>query len=121
MHLDRGKILDYAINTISGKHKRFETRSTNMGVWHADHVLPLWNLTEDMRGNIEFWLLGNLETRCLECHEEKSVIETKARAKMKRLEGKRIGTAKAKPKRAMQSRGFDKKFRKKMSGEVVPA
>lgn len=76
---------------------------------HADHKNPLW-----CTGTNE---ADNWQLLCLLCHGAKTKRESAARAKTKRLENARLGLKKQRgPK--MQSRGFDKRLRKRMDGTV---
>lgn len=54
----------------------------------------------------------NLRPVHTECHKKKTARDIKDNAKIKRL------LKPKKPKRKMKSKGFDKRFRKKMSGTV---
>lgn len=48
--------------------------------WDVDHIKPL----VEAKGDISYWKLDNLATRCKDCHKAKSIAETKARAKARR-------------------------------------
>ena len=45
--------------------------------WQLDHEKPLI----DAAGDISFWMLKNLSTRCLRCHSKKTLKENKERGK----------------------------------------
>ena len=85
----------------------------------VDHVIPLWKvkgLPIEIRR--KYYLLGNLQLLCSPCHKRKSAKEAAERAHFNRLAKTKDGNAK--PKRhKLQSRGFDKRYRKRMNGEVV--
>lgn len=92
---------------------------TERQYWEVDHAHPLWlvDRSKPFEEIIQYWQLGNLLTRCTDpCHKEKSAEEAAARAKGKRIRGETGQGRKAK----IQSRGFDKRFTKKLNGQVVP-
>ena len=53
--------------------------------WHVDHIQPLIQAN----GDISFWKMPNLQTLCLACHNKKTSLESKARAKA-RADAKRL-------------------------------
>jgi len=61
--------------------------------------------------------LDNLALLCIGCHAEKTRRDVKAIAKAKRIARKLAGTW-PKHGRKLQSRGFDKRLRKKLDGTV---
>ena len=76
----------------------------------ADHKNPLW-----CTGTNE---ADNWQLLCISCHGAKTKREATARAKVKRLERMRWEALKKPNGRKMQSRGFDKRLRKRMDGRV---
>lgn len=50
------------------------------GVWHMDHIKPLYQAN----GDIDYWRLGNLQTLCTECHKDKTILEAKDRAQLRK-------------------------------------
>lgn len=99
-----------------GHHTKIE-RVTSL---ELEHTNPLWSVAHappEVRR--QFFGPGNLRLRCSKCHGKKTAAESGDRAHMKRAKSKDEGTF-AKPKRQIQSRGFDKSRRKKMDGSVVP-
>lgn len=81
------------------------------GPYIVDHGLQLW-----LGGADE---LDNLFLHHPDCDKPKTAADAKRRAKTKRQKAKDEGTF-AKPKRQIQSKGFDKSRRRKMDGSVVP-
>jgi len=74
---------------------------------HIDHIVPLFLAgTEDD---------DNLAVICPECHKGKNKTEAKVRGKIRRLSGMN----KTRKKKKIQSRGFDRRFKKKLDGSVV--
>lgn len=63
-----------------------------------DHIHALW-----IGGGNE---TANFRALCIPCHKLKTFADTKARAKTKRLEARRLGTAKFKVKRRWPKRSF---------------
>lgn len=85
------------------------TRKLRAGQWDCDHVIPL--------------ILGgkhresNLQPLCTTpCHSEKSKLDVKLKAKVARVRKRHLGIRK--PSRFPGSR--DSRWKKKISGEVVP-
>lgn len=58
--------------------------------------------------------LSNRELRCPDCVKPKNAEDAARHAKIKRLRGE----TKTGPKKKIQSRGFDKRYRKRMNGQV---
>lgn len=77
---------------------------------HYDHRLPLWAGGADDPSNLDALLPDH--------HGIKTQIEASKRAKADRAGRKHRGEWRA-PKKRIQSRGFDKRLRKKLNGEVV--
>lgn len=77
---------------------------------HADHKNPLWCTGDNAADN---WQL-----LCIPCHGAKTKREAAARAKTKRLENIRLHGTKKRRGRKMQSRGFQTRLRRRMSGVV---
>ncbi len=75
-----------------------------------DHEHPLW-----CGGDNE---MDNRQGLCDDCHKPKTKCEAKARGKMKRLERIRLHGLKKPKDRKLESRGFDMRLRRKMSGRV---
>ncbi len=75
----------------------------------ADHMAPLWATADN--GTDNFQLL------CGGCHARKTRAEAAARGKTKRLENARLNGRKVAASK-MQSRGFDTRLRRLMSGKV---
>ena len=48
--------------------------------WQLDHEKPLI----EANGNVWYWSLENLATRCVECHKKKTIKENKLRKESKR-------------------------------------
>lgn len=82
-----------------------------------EHDIPLWLTThlpdEERR---RYFGPTNLLLRCRVCHSKKSAREAADRAKTNRLKAKAEG--KAKPKRKLARRGFNKTLRRRMNGTV---
>ena len=79
----------------------------------ADHELSLFLGGADDESNL-IW-------KCQPCHSAKThKHDAKAHAKVRRLI-KKADPENRKSSRPIQSRGFDKRFRKTLRGEVVPA
>ena len=74
-----------------------------------DHILPLClgGTNDD----------DNWHGLCRKCHAAKTKREAAARAKTKRLENVRLGLKKRR-RRKLQSRPFDTRLRRKVSGQV---
>jgi hypothetical protein len=55
--------------------------------WHADHIIPLWNIPVDVSldDRDKYWGLSNIQTLCYGCHKKKTCAEAKERALMRRL------------------------------------
>lgn len=49
--------------------------------WEVDHIRPLY----EANGDIDFWKMPNLATRCLDCHKQKSAREAAQRAAARKL------------------------------------
>ena len=79
------------------------------GPFIVDHIIPLW-----ISGNDED---DNLWTLCVACDKTKTANDIKAIAKSKRI----LGITKTGPKKKIQSRPFDTRFKKKLNGNVVLA
>ena len=77
------------------------------GPFIVDHISPLW-----ISGNDDD---DNLWTLCETCNKNKTANDIKAIAKSKRI----LGITKTGPKKKIQSRGFDTRFKKKLNGNVV--
>jgi 5-methylcytosine-specific restriction endonuclease McrA len=88
---------------------------------HIDHKVPLWKVTHvEERERIKYFGPGNLQILCEKCHAIKTAREATERAHYARLAQKSSTGQKSKPsKRIMRSRGFDKRFRRKLSGQVT--
>lgn len=54
----------------------------------VDHVVPLWNLTDDERLELKWWLPFNLELLCRRCHGKKTRREARRRAQIARSSGR---------------------------------
>ena len=69
----------------------------------VDHVVPLWKVADlEPAQRRQYFLLGNLQLLCFDCHKQKSAKETAERAHHRRLaKGPRQRKG-----RAMQSRPF---------------
>lgn len=80
----------------------------------VDHKVPLWKVADlPPARRREYFLLGNLQLLCGQCHKLKSAKEAAERAHHKRLvKGKKRRG------RAMQGQGFDTRLRKRMDGTV---
>lgn len=77
-----------------------------------DHEIPLDLLGKDDP--------DNLQAICrVPCHRDKTKADAKVIAKSRRIRRKNEGTWR-KPKVKLRSRGFDKRFKKKLDGTVVP-
>lgn len=50
------------------------------GEIEVDHIRPLWSLTEDLRGDLRWWLPFNLQILCIACHRAKTKWEAGHRA-----------------------------------------
>lgn len=50
------------------------------GPVEVDHVRPLWSLTTVERYELRWWLPGNLQLLCPECHKGKTAREARDRA-----------------------------------------
>lgn len=50
----------------------------------VDHRRPLWSLTDDERDDLDWWLLGNLQLLCPDCHKAKTKREAADRAALRR-------------------------------------
>lgn len=96
----------------------------------VDHVIPLWKIVGmEPHAARKFFGPTNLQLLCGPCHTEKTSREAAERAHLKRLmkksapakETHRSGPKSSIPKRktAFQSRGFCKKYRRKMNGTTV--
>jgi hypothetical protein len=49
--------------------------------WQLDHIRPLI----EAKGDLSFWRMGNLATRCNTCHFLKSAQENSDRAKLRKI------------------------------------
>jgi hypothetical protein len=56
------------------------------GSWQADHVVPLWSLSESLtwRQRLAYFLLPNLQALCVPCHKGKCADEARQRADLRR-------------------------------------
>ena len=80
----------------------------------VDHRVPLWKVADLPPANRrQYFMLTNLWLLCSDCHKRKSAKESAERAHMKRL-----GKPKKRRGRAMQSRPFDTRLRRRMDGRV---
>lgn len=77
--------------------------------WAVDHIVPVW-----MGGADE---ASNWQALCVPCHALKTSGDQSAIAKVKRIHARQDGTRRERS--AIPSRGFDKRFRKRMDGTVV--
>ena len=77
------------------------------GPFIVDHISPLW-----ISGNDDD---DNLWTLCEACNKIKTARDMGTIAKSKRI----LGITKTGPKKKIQSRGFDTRFKKKLNGNVV--
>lgn len=84
-----------------------------------DHKVALWKVAR-LSGKERRWYftISNLWILCIPCHLLKSNKEAAERAHHKTLGEKRDGTWIGKKSRPMQSRGFDRRLRKRMDGTV---
>jgi len=48
--------------------------------WHCDHVVPLWNGGDNS--------MENLQSLCANCHCEKTILEARDRARLRREEAR---------------------------------
>ncbi len=80
----------------------------------VDHSVPLWKVADlPVVQRRQYFLLGNLQLLCINCHKRKSAKEAAERAHHKRLvEPKKRRGAK------VQGRPFDTRLRKRMDGTV---
>jgi hypothetical protein len=74
-----------------------------------EHVVSLFGGGTNDLSNRQLW--------CLACVKPKNASDAARHAKIKRLRGQ----TKTGPKKKIQSRGFDKRFKRKMNGEVAKA
>lgn len=90
-------------------------RMTRAEGFAADHIVPLWAGGADSESNLQFLRDP--------CHKAKTKREAFERAKADRIRAKLNGEAGPRGgkrcKAKIQSRGFDTRFRKKLTGEVV--
>ncbi|MEL6859273.1 MAG: HNH endonuclease signature motif containing protein [Pseudomonadota bacterium] len=79
----------------------------------VDHIIP-----ETNGGSRD---LSNAAYLCKLCHAIKTVVDNKMAKKANRLQGL-TGQSKRRAENGsqIQSRGFDKRFKRKMNGQVVP-
>lgn len=56
--------------------------------WIYEHIIPLWLVDRsDYPRCLKYWSLEYGETRCVDCSKPKTKLESKARAKIKRIRG----------------------------------
>ena len=103
VQINREKALEWCDKAMTLSN-RIAIWPIDLGEWHADHAMPLHLVDRSDPEAWKQWTLENLRTRCPACHEEKTTKEAKVRAKIRRI----TGANKPKPKRKIQSRGFDK-------------
>jgi len=56
--------------------------------WQVDHIKPLI----EANGQLEYWLMDNLQTLCIECHKIKTISESKQRALARKLKNQKAET-----------------------------
>jgi len=103
VQINREKALEWCDKAMTLSN-RIAIWPIDLGEWHVDHAMPLHLVDRTDPEAWKQWTLENLRTRCTACHEEKTTKEAKVRAKIRRI----TGANKPKPKRQIQSRGFDK-------------
>ena len=80
----------------------------------VDHRVPLWKVVDlPSAKRRQYFLIGNLQLLCFDCHKRKSAKEAAERAHHRRL-----AKGKKRRGRAMQSRGFDTRWPRRMDGRV---
>lgn len=85
---------------------------------HVDHVIPLWKVrTLDQAALIKYFGPDNLQLLCHICHATKTAREAGERAHFNAMARK---AQEPRKKGSIPSRGFDKRFRRKMNGKVEP-
>lgn len=72
--------------------------------WDIEHIVP-WELTRDDSDD-------NLRLAHVACHKVKTADDVRAIRKADRIKAKHIG--------AVKPSGFNRKWKRKMNGEVVP-
>lgn len=88
--------------------------------WIADHIIPLWKVrTMDMPDAYYWNPEKNGQTLCDPCNTQKTSAEAAERAHFDRLEKRRQGVPKRKKSRKLEGRGFDKRYKKSVSGTVT--
>ncbi len=85
-----------------------------------DHRVPLWKVAHlPPAKRRQYFLPGNLQLLCCDCHKRKSGKESAERAHHKRLVEPKKPKGRKLPVRPFgPSRGFDTRLRRKLSGKV---
>lgn len=103
-------------------HVRFHAREytaiyrSSHALGEVDHVIPLWKVrTLDAAALVKYFGPDNLQMLCKPCHVAKTAREAGERAHFNAMAKKAKQPAR---KGTMRSRGFDKRFRRKMNGTV---